>query len=202
MRNFLLIALTLLPLANCATDATHDLPIDEEASSKADGSLWYKLYTCDNGGVLDVNGNERRNLQFVVRDQNVMKFFQDRGVVSLPFGATEMILSGWTGYIDWNGQFGPVLHYQPYGGKGVFNRSDFREDNELIANANYYQGGPFVRVFPTYGGIKVEAGQINNTWCGRTDTYCPGDGFPCQNYCAEQHVEYVSKADWFFQNCH
>lgn len=198
MRSFLLIA--TLALINCTS--TEDFPLDEEASAKADGASWYKVYSCDNGaGVLDVNANERRNLQFVIRDQNIMRYFTDRGVVHLDFGATELVLSGWTGSIDWGAPFGPILHYQPYGGRGVFNRSDFREDNELIANANYYQGGPFIRVFPDSGGIKVQAGQINNTWCSRTETSCPGDGFPCQDTCVEQHTEFVSKADWFFRTC-
>src|SRR5436190_12379763 len=103
MRNFILLAALLSPLTTACVDQTQDdqLEIDEEASSKADGALWYKLYTCNDGAaVLDVNGNERRNLQLVIRDSNIIKFFNDRGVVQSQYGATELILSGWTGYVD------------------------------------------------------------------------------------------------------
>jgi len=190
-----------LLLCGCATDPKEQqLPLDEDASAKADGTAWYKLYSCNGGNTLDVNGNERRNLQFVLRDTNIIKFFNDRGVIQTPFGASEAILSGWTGYVDWGASLGPVLHYQPYGGPGIFNRSDF-DHTELIANANYYQGGPFIRVFRDSGGIKVQSGSIDNTWCGATATYCPGDGYPCSTYCSEQHTEFHEKANWFFDSC-
>ncbi|HEY5951383.1 MAG TPA: hypothetical protein VIV40_38080 [Kofleriaceae bacterium] len=197
-----MLLLTLLaPLAACADQPDDVLEIDEAASSKADGALWYKLYTCNGEtAVLDVNGNERRNVQLVIRDPNVIGYLNSRGVIQSPYGATEAVLSGWTGYVDWGGSLGPVLHYQPYGGRGVWNRSDF-DSQELIANTNYYNPNPFIRVFEVGGGIKVQAGAINNTWCGATEQYCPGDGFPCQNYCTEQHTEFVESANWYFNSC-
>lgn len=203
MRTWILLVSLLAPLAAaCTTDtATDELELDEEASAKADGAAWYKLYTCNGAqAVLDVNGNERRNLQLVIRDANIVKFFNDRQVVQSHYGDTELVLSGWTGSVDFGAALGPVLHYQPYGGPGIFNRSDF-DHAELIANANYYNGGLFIRVFRDHGGIKVQAGQIQNTWCGATDTYCPGDGYDCQTYCTEQHTEFVEKANWFFNDC-
>jgi hypothetical protein len=194
--------LTCSVVAPACTDSQSgdDLQIDEDASAKADGALWYKLYTCNGSTTLDVNGNERRNLQLVIRDGNIIKFLNDRGVIQSSFGATEAVLSGWTGYVDWAASLGPVLHYQPYGGVGVFNRSDFNH-TELIANTNYYNPSPFIRVFKDGNGIKVQSGQINNTWCGATDQYCPGDGFPCSTYCTQQHTEFVEKANWYFDSC-
>lgn len=202
MRNALIFIAFALPLAACTASQGEDLPIDEAASSKADGGTWYKLYSCNGNNTLDVNADERRNLQFVIRDPNIIKFFNDRHVVQSPYGATELILSGWTGYVDWSAPFGPLLRYQPYGGPGIFNRSDF-DHTELIANANYYQpkGSPFVRVFRDGAGIKVQAGQINDTWCGATAQNCPGDGFPCSTYCTEQHTEFVESANWYFDSC-
>jgi hypothetical protein len=204
MRTWILLVSLLAPLATaCTTDtATDELEVDEDASAKADGAAWYKVYTCNGGqAVLDVNGNERRNLQLVIRDANVIKYFNDKQVVQSQYGATELILSGWTGRVDFNNSLGPVLYYQPYGGPGVFNRSDY-DHTELIANANYYNGGQFIRVFRDGKGIKVQAAYINNTWCGATDTYCPGDGFDCQTYCTEQHREFVEKANWYFNDCY
>ncbi len=203
MRSFLMaMGLSCALVPACATDPQEQqLPLDEDASAKADGSVWYKLYSCDGNNTLDVNGNERRNLQFVLRDANIIKFFNDRGVIQTPFGASEAVLSGWTGYVDWTGNsLGPVLHYQPYGGPGVFNRSDF-DHTELIANTNYYNQNPFIRVFRDGPGIKIQAGSINNTWCGATAQNCPGDGFPCTTYCSEQHTEFDESANWYFQSC-
>lgn len=204
MRTFVLaLGLSATLAAPACTDATstEQLPIDEDASAKADGALWYKLYTCNGNSTLDVNGNERRNLQFVIRDPNIIKFFNDQGVIQTPYGASEAVLSGWTGYVDWTGNpLGPVLHYQPYGGPGIFNRSDF-DHTELIANTNYYNSNPFIRVFRDSGGIKVQAGSIVDTWCGATAQNCPGDGFPCTTYCSEQHTEFQERANWFFNTC-
>src|SRR5437763_1702994 len=166
MRTFVMaLGLSSSLAAPACTDAqsTEQLPIDEDASAKADGSLWYKLYGCNGNNTLDVNGNERRNLQFVIRDANIIKFFNDRGVIQTSFGAGEAVLSGWSGYVDWGASFGPVLHYQPYGGPGVFARSDF-DHTELIANTNYYNRSPFIRIFRYGAGINVQAGSINDTW--------------------------------------
>src|SRR5690348_16774611 len=110
MRTFVMaLGLSASLLAPACTDSqsTEQLPIDEQASSKADGGLWYELYSCDGNNTLDVNGNERRNLQFVIRDPNIIQFFNARGVLQTPYGASEAILSGWTGYVDWNNPLGP-----------------------------------------------------------------------------------------------
>lgn len=198
---FVMLLAVVMPVASACVDEdqAEELEIDEEASSKADGALWYKLFTCNGGAaVLDVNGSERRNLQLVIRDPNVMRFFHDRGVVSLPYGATELILSGWTGRVDFSRAHGPVLYGQPYGGPGVFKRSDFVE---LIANYNYYQGGRFARIFRDGSSIKVQFGQIEGRGCARTEMYCPGDGFECQTSCVDEYTEFVEKANWYFNDC-
>jgi hypothetical protein len=202
MRNLMLLLALFAPLATACTDQPDELELDQEASGKADGAAWYKVYTCNNGqAVLDVNGNERRNLQLVIRDGSIIKFFNDRGVVQSHYGDTELVLSGWTGYVDFGRAHGPVLRYQPYGGPGIFNRSDF-DHTELIANANYYNGGPFIRVFRDAAGIKVQAGQVEGRGCAQTETYCPGDGFDCQTSCVDEYTEFVEKANWYFNDCY
>jgi hypothetical protein len=192
--------LAVLFAITACTDASIDdeFEIDEDASSKADGALWLEVYTCNGNNVLDVNGNERRNLQLVIRDPNIMKFFHDRGVVQLPYGATELILSGWTGRVDFSRPHGPVLYGQPYGSPGVFTRGDF---HEVIANYNFYQGGPFARILRDGPGIKVQFGQIEGRGCARTETYCPGDGFECQTSCVDEYTEFVERANWYFDSC-
>ena len=202
MRSFVMFVAFAAPLATACLDSKpEELELDQEASAKADGAAWYKVYTCNNGqAVLDVNGNERRNLQLVIRDTNIMGFFQSRGVVSLPFGATEMIVSGWTGYVDFGRAHGPIVHGQPYGGPGVFDRSDFKE---VIANFNFFDGkSPFARILKDGSGIKIQFGQIEGRGCAQTETYCPGDGFPCQTSCVDEYTEFVERANWYFNNCY
>ncbi len=197
----MLLAVVLRLSAACTDEPQREeLEIDERASSKADGALWYKLYTCNGGAaVLDVNGDERRNLQFVIRDPNIMRFFHGLGMVQLPYGATELILSGWTGRVDFSRAHGPVLHGQPYGSPGVFDRSDF---TEMIGNYDYYRGGRFARIFRDGDGINVQFGQIEGRGCARTETYCPGDGFECSTSCVDEYTEYVEKASWYFNDCY
>ena len=63
MRTWILLISLLAPLAAaCTTDNTTDeLELDEEASAKADGAAWYKLYTCNAGeAVLDPVQNAPR----------------------------------------------------------------------------------------------------------------------------------------------
>jgi hypothetical protein len=198
MKTNLLMLLALAAPA-CTTQDPYDFAVDNESTAKADGALWYKIYSCDGGaGVLDLNANERRNLQFVIRDPNIIKFFNDTGVVHSSYGATELVLSGWTGYVDWGHTHGPVLHYQPYGGPGVFYPWDFQE---LIANTDYYNPNPFIRVFRDGDGIKVQAGHIDIVGCARTETYCPGDGYPCQDSCVDNYTQFTETANWYFASC-
>lgn len=202
MRNFVH-ALVLASSLTACTATPDELELDQDASAKADGAAWYKLFTCNGGqAVLDVNGNERRNLQLVIRDANIIKFFNDRGVVQSHYGDTELVVSGWTGYVDFGRAHGPVVHGQPYGGAGVFDRSDFRE---VIANYNFFNGNtnnPFARILHDGSGIKIQFGQIEGRGCAQTQTYCPGDGFDCQTSCVDEYTEYVEKANWYFNDCH
>src|SRR5436190_7887619 len=71
----------------CTTDEAEQLEPDDIAnaasSGKADGAVWLKVYTCNNGAaVLDVNGNERRDLQFVIRDRQAIGYLASQVRVS------------------------------------------------------------------------------------------------------------------------
>ncbi len=162
---------------------------------------WQRLLTCDGGAaVLDVNTNERRNLQFVIRDANIISFLNSVGAVHSAFGAKEIIESGWTGSLEWRAGLGPIIHGQPYGAPGVFNTGDFKE---MITEYDTYQGwfGPFVRIAREGAGIKLQYGSIEKRGCKKLTTYCPGDGYPCQDSCEIDYSAYVEKANWVFQNC-
>jgi hypothetical protein len=192
-------------LAGCEGVPPADFPVDTEAGAvdgKADQSLtWLKVLTCDNGAaVLDVNANERRNVQFVIRDQNIVGYLNNVGAVHSSYGAREVIASGWTGYVDWSAPNGPAVHGQPYGGPGIFYQSDFRE---IIADYNYYggQNGSFTRVFRDGAGMKIQYGQIEQTSCLHTSCEYVGDGFGTVCNCDSWQTRFTEKANWYFGSC-
>ena len=162
---------------------------------------WKKTFTCNGGAaVLDVNGNERRNIQLVIRDGNAIRYLNEVGAVSSPYGATEIVLSGWTGRVNWWDGLGPRLEAQPYGAPGVFSRGDF---HEMIADHNTYEGGfgHFVRVAREGGGIKVQFGSIEKRGCAKSESTYVGDGFGTVTSCVADYSAYVEKANWYFDSC-
>jgi hypothetical protein len=206
------LALAILPLAGCGEAGPDEESMHgaaTQAEGKADGwqpgttPTWDRLMTCDNGAAeLDVNDGERRNMQFVIRDQNIIRYLNQIGAIQSAYGATEAIFSGWTGHVDWNDSLGPRLWNgaQPYGAPGVFNAGDF---SEFIADHNYYEGGfgHFVRVARENGGIKLQIGSIEKRGCAHEETYYVGDGFGYQTSCTADYSEYVEKANWYVQSC-
>jgi hypothetical protein len=207
-----LLTLAVIPAAGCGEATPEEEMMHGQATQaqgKADGwqpgtaPTWDKLLTCDSGAAeLDVNDGERRNMQFVIRDQNIIKYLNDAGAIQSAYGATEAIFSGWTGSVDWNNSLGPRLANgaQPYGGPGVFSAGDF---SEFIADHNYYEGGfgHFVRVARDSGGIKLQIGSIEKRGCAQSETSYVGDGFGYVTNCVADYSEYVEKANWFFQSC-
>lgn len=171
------------------------------ASESALSTSWQGLLTCDLGAaVLDVNGDERRNMQFVIRDANIIRYLNGVGAVSSHYGDAEIMLSGWTGRVDWAHSLGPRVNEQPYGGVGVFNAGDF---NEFIAGHNYYDGpfGWFSRIAREGAGIKVQFGTIEKRGCAQTQTTYIGDGFGWVTECAADYSAFVEKANWYFRDC-
>lgn len=188
----------VLAATACAAPAD-DAPTDSTESAL--DATWQKLLTCDGGAaVLDVNGSERRNLQLVIRDQNIVRWLNQAGVVHSAYGATEVILSGWTGRVNWSDALGPRLEAQPYGAPGVFGVGDF---HEMIANHDTYEGGfgSFVRVAREGAGVKVQFGTIEKRGCAKSETYYVGDGFGWQTSCVADYSAYVERANWYFQSC-
>src|SRR5262245_45664605 len=94
-----LIAISLVFAAVACTQQSDFEPDDlANAESKADGTWWEKVFTCDSGAaVLDVNAAERRDLQFVIRDRGIIGYLANnvrgstQGIVS-PSG--EIIVRG------------------------------------------------------------------------------------------------------------
>ena len=85
-----------------------------------------KLFSCDGGAAyVDVNVEERRYLQLVVKDPNILAYLQRSRAASLPFGATDASFRGFTG-VKLFDAFGPKINASsPYSGRGVFDASQF-----------------------------------------------------------------------------
>jgi hypothetical protein len=181
-----------------------DFPVDTQASAegKADSTAtWLRVFNCDDGAaVLDVNGNERRNVQFVIRDQNIVSYLNNAGAVHSAYGAREVVASGWTGYVDWNAPDGPVVHGQPYGGSGVYYQDDF---HEMIADYNFFNGqnASFTRVFRDGDGMKIQYGRIDQGACLNTSCQYVGDGFGTVCNCDRYQTSFTEIANWYFQHC-
>src|SRR5262245_58128499 len=141
--SLILIITGTLGVAGCGSP-----PIDEtveQSPASLSPVVWEKLLTCDGGtAVLDVNSDERRNLQLVIRDPNIIGYLDSVGVVDPAYNARELVLSGYVAHVDFGSPNGPRMLDYPFGGKGIFDRHDFAE---MIANYNYYEGGPFARIF-------------------------------------------------------
>jgi hypothetical protein len=127
MTKSLVLGVASLLLANaCTTDTSTDLWVDNDASGKADGSTWLRVYTCD-GAVLDVNAAERRSLQFVIKDHDAEDYLLSKGTNGITPNVTsrgELIFSG---RID----------------RGVFNPWDFeamRGVNAVYPGSDAYIG--------------------------------------------------------------
>jgi hypothetical protein len=196
-----LLSFAALALAGCAAPTT-DADASSETSESAFTNDWKTLLTCNGGAAaLDVNGNERKNLQFVIRDLGAIRYLNQVGATASPFGATEIVLSGWTGHVDWSEGLGPRLDAQPYGAPGVFSPNEFKE---MIADHNTYEGGfgRFVRVAREGSGLKVQFGTIERRGCAKTETHYVGDGFGWQTSCVADYSAFVEKANWYFNDCH
>lgn len=140
---------------------------------------WQKILTCDNGAVVvDVNTNERRQLQAVIHDVNILRYLYSAGAINLSYGAQEAIIQGWTG----NGVFDP----------GSF--SDFK------ARPGYPYDGYSIDVRREGQGMKVTF--LNTTsW-----TEYPGDcrnntlSMSCESS-GITHSRTDEIANWYFRDC-
>jgi hypothetical protein len=151
-------------------------------------SPYEEVLRCDNGAaVVSVSKDERRNAQLRINDQNIMKYLNNIGVVSLNFGATELVVGG------------TMRH-------GVFRAEDF------VSFSNQNQ-----TVVSREGqGLKVKwMQQVANTglwWCDGVLTYEHGGQEPGQR-CDGQSLrfgggnwrfipaQFEERANWYFQSC-
>jgi len=175
MKKLLSVLLLGLPLLfGCAG-------VEEEPAVGGDSQAivsWSTVLTCDNGAaVLDVDAGERRNLQFVIRDQRIVGYF-----------ASEVRVST-RGIVERSGEI--ILRGRQ--DSGVWNSSDFRSLNGGVDNAS-------VSVRREGQGVKVVFYQ-SMEW-----SLCAGgeEPSPSTGMCPGETVRgttYNELANWYFRDC-
>ena len=169
-----LVALALatfsLAVTACGSEAASSSAASSDVTSAKEN--WQKVLQCD-GAVVDVDLNERRNFQIVVRDSG--KFAQ---LDALPFGevknASERIYRG-----------------RAIDGKGVFASESFNGffANEVNSHADGTRPGYVVRSANAGGGTTVQFAAVNLATCGgqlrdnNLDKSCPVVGTITFNAC-------------------
>lgn len=147
-------------------------------SGMAQGASWGKVLDCDGGAaVVDVNRDERRNLQLVVRNQGILKYLHQTGAVTLKYGDTEAIAFGWQNH-------------------GVFSPSDFRYMN---GQAKSMWDNRIVYANRDGGGLKVRF--VDRRSYTEKPAHCEDClSMACESQCKTVSYE-VELANWYFQRC-
>jgi hypothetical protein len=72
MRRSTIFAFFVLACAACSTEATSASLEPGSSDSASTTARWQPVYRCEDGSVLDVNIDERREVQFVVRNEDAI----------------------------------------------------------------------------------------------------------------------------------
>jgi hypothetical protein len=169
-----------LLLAACSAPTA---PEDEAASSEEaySSSQWTKLLTCNGGAaVLDVDKNERRNVQLVIRDRAAVDYLQSKSPSNITNARHEIIITP-------NEQ---LKH-------GLFSPSDFGRDDFW----RYH-----VADFAAYAGIVKRDGRgLKVILSNNFQPICEGGQWGYQGGCWGGHTiranVYTEVANWYFDDC-
>lgn len=139
---------------------------------------WETVMTCDGGAaILQVNKVERRNFQFVIKDPNIIVYFNGTGAfrnAGSNFGnGHEFIVGGWLQ-------------------NGVFSKDQF-----VGAEGNYNSADSFTMTREN-STLKIELRNIL-AW-----SVCDGDISPSTGMCSGQYREGTTTndyANWYFHSC-
>lgn len=147
-------------------------------SISAHAASWETVLSCDQGAaILQVNKDNRRNYQFVIKDPNILVYFNGSGAfrnAGSNFGnGRELIV-------------GNYLHF------GIYDGGQFQE-----GDGHYNYGDSFLlrREGP---GMKIILRNIH-AW-----THCYGNVSPSTGMCdgkVDSGVNIREYADWYFQQC-
>ncbi len=145
----LLCFLTALSVAACAAPAS-DAEDTTSSESAATAAAWHAVYRCDDGSVLDVNGNERREIQFVVRNDAAKK---------------HLMRSADPAYFDWNVSPSGEIVYRGRVERGIFYPQDFTRAIAISGRPKVQVGdqwGPTVEITRSGSDITLLANEYVN----------------------------------------
>jgi hypothetical protein len=142
----------------------------------AHATEWIPVLRCDGGAaVLDVNRDERRNVQLVIRNNNILSYLYRSGAINLSWGQAEYIGGGWVS-------------------RGVFHTGDF---SELVGGAG---DGRNVIVRREGSGLKVLFERVTS-WTEYPEG-CRGAelSMACEAS-GESRSNHQELATWYFRDC-
>ena len=146
------------------------------AFSKA--AQWQTMATCNQGqALLQVDAKERRNFQFVIKDANIITYFNGSGAFrnyGSNFGNGREFIVG--GYVN----------------QGIFNASDFQ------AAVGYYNYADHYQMNCQNNSLKIVLKNVSY-W-----SVCDGDVSPSTGMCSGETRDGVNTneyANWYFDDC-
>ncbi|MDB4934264.1 MAG: hypothetical protein JWP87_1236 [Labilithrix sp.] len=147
-----LLLLFVVAAPACAAPSGEDSePFDTAATESAvTGAHWQSIYRCDDGSVLDVNTNERRELQFVVRNAAAKK---------------HLMTAYSTATFDWNLSPSGEVIFRGTVQYGIFNPGDFTRAVAISGRPKVQVGdqwGPTVEITRTGSDITLLASEYVN----------------------------------------
>jgi hypothetical protein len=164
---------------------THEGTSDT-TEERASGTVWEKVLTCDGGAaVLDTDTGERRHLQFVIRNQQIIGYLASQvrvstqGIISR---SGEIIIDGRQNHGVWGGG-----DFQYMDGRVPYVNVDVHREGGGIRVSFWVNAQGSQGCFCKSGGDPC-GGSLCQCPGGADDLVCPGN----------PHQEI---ANWFFQSC-
>lgn len=170
-----------LVVGGCAAPADDTASAADTSASAYSSGTWQQLLGCNDGAaVLDVDTGERRNVQFVIRDKNVVDYLQSKGISPMVNAKHEIVI-----------QPNEQLKH------GLFSPSDFGADDFWS-----YRVPDFV-----YAAIVQREGKgIKVTLAKQFEPICDGGSWGYQGGCIGGHTIRArvieEAANWYFDDCH
>ena len=181
--SFLASALALVACGSHADDAadTSSSALVNYGPNGQGDEIWHKVRDCGSA-VVDHNdgpcnsdkctrSGAELDYQVVIRDPNIIKYFNDKGVWQSQFGAKELIAQGFR----WPGSTPDNLRFR-----------------KIIDCDAPYNDCRWVDVFDDWGGVKVQF-MHETTYCTNLD---PNEG--CKG---EWKSGTIEEANWWFGSC-
>jgi hypothetical protein len=171
---------SLALVAGCTAPAAEDDAAAETSEAAYSSGVWQKLMTCNGGAaVLDVDTGDRRNVELVIRDRNVVDYLQSKAPNQMVNAKHEIVIR--------SGE--PMMH-------GLFSPRDFGQDDFWSYRVPDFWNAAIVQ--KDGRGIKV-------TIAKRFEPICEGGQWGYQGGCWGGHTIRArvieELANWYFDDC-